>query len=306
MLIFLLVGPRLFLESLHDICSTPVGFYRGAGRGEAGFPEKDVPVTLRHRCVAHTLWLLSVVFCTAAAGDPPRHEIRFAVAAQFPPFQSRNQQGQLVGLNIELGNALCLQLNVRCTWVDQVLVENFPALDAHQFDAIMGIAQTSKRRQWANFTEDLYPFTTRLVARKSSGLLPSVRSLKGKCVGVLVGSNREAFALAQWAPKGVIVKGFWRNDELVRSLVAGDIDATLQGTVEIREALLDSAEGQDFDFLGPAVSGELLGSGVAIAVRKPDTALRNELNGALEQLMHNGEYQRIIQPYRLDAPFPSP
>jgi len=44
-----------------------------------------------------------------------------------------------------------------------------------------------------------------------------------------------------------------------------------------------------------------LGSGVAIAVRKPDIALRNALNRALEQLVQNGEYQRIIQPYRLDT-----
>lgn len=48
----------------------------------------------------------------------------------------------MIGLNIELGNALCQQLNVRCTWVDQVLVENFEDLDARQFDAIMGIAPT--------------------------------------------------------------------------------------------------------------------------------------------------------------------
>jgi len=257
------------------------------------------PVALIHLCVALAL-LLSVD--AVAAADQPRDEIRFAVAAQFPPFQSRNPQGQLVGLNIELGNALCVQLNVRCTWVDQVQVEDFSAVDARHFDAIMGIAPTSKRRRWANFTDLLYPFTTRLVARKTSGLQPSARSLKGKRVGVLLGSNREAFARSKWAPKGVIVKSFWLNDELVRSLVAGDIDATLQGTVEIREALLDTPEGQAFDFLGPPVSAELLGDGVAIAVRKPDTALRQALNRALEQLMHNGEYQRIVQPYRLDAP----
>ena len=165
---------------------------------------------------------------TVAAADPPRREIRFAVAAQFPPFQSRDPQGQLVGLHIELGNALCQQLNVRCTWVDQVLVEDFAALEARQFDAIMGMAPTSERRRRVNFTDHLYPFTTRLVARRTSGLLPTVRSLKGKRVGVLLGSNREAFARAQWAPAGVLIKAFWLNDELVRSLVAGDIDATLQ------------------------------------------------------------------------------
>lgn len=248
------------------------------------------------------LSLLVAVFCTPATGDEPLREIRFAVAAQFPPFQSRNPQGQLVGLNIELGNALCRQLNVRCTWVDQVLVENFPALDARQFDAIMGIAPTPRRHVWVNFTDTLYPFTTRLVARKTSGLMPDVRSLKGKRVGVLLGSNREAFAQSQWAPAGVIIKSFWLNDELTRSLVAGQIDATLQGTVEIRRELLDTAQGQDFDFLGPPVSTELLGNGVAIAVRKFDTSLRNQLNLALAQLKQSGEYQQILQPYHLDEP----
>jgi len=252
-----------------------------------------------HLCVALVL-LLAV---DAVAGiDQPRREIRFAVAAHFPPFQSRNPQGQLVGLNIELGNALCQQLNVRCTWVDQVLVENFKDLDALLFDAIIGIAPTPQRQRWVSFTDNLYPFTTRLVARRSSGLMPTPASLKGKRVGVLLGSNREAFAQSQWAPKGVIIKRFWLNDELVRSLVAGDIDATLQGTVEIRDALLDTPAGQDFDFLGPAVSAELLGHGVAIGLRTTDTALRAELNRALEQLKHNGEYQRILAPYRLEVP----
>ena len=245
--------------------------------------------------------LLLCVFASAVAEEPGRREIRFAVAAQFPPFQSRDPQGQMAGLNIELGNALCQQLNVRCIWVDQVLMENFSALEARQFDAIMGMAPTPGRRRLVSFTDDLYPFTTRLVARKSSSLLPTKQSLKGKRLGVLLKSNREAFALAKWAPAGVIVKSFWLNEDLVRSLVAGDIDATLQGTVEIREALLDTADGQDFDFLGPAVSEQLLGNGVAIALRKPDTALLSDLNRALEQLMHNGEYQRIVQPYRLDG-----
>ena len=257
-----------------------------------------LPVALIHICVALAL-LLSVD--VAAADDLPRSEIRFAVAALFPPFQSRNPQGKLVGLNIDLGNALCQQMNVRCTWVDQVLVENFKALDARKFDAIMGIAPTPIRLRSVNFTDNLYPFTTHLVARRKSGLLPTVRSLKGKRVGVLLGSNREAFALAEWAPEGVIIKSFWLNHELVSSLVAGDIDATLQGTVEIREALLDTPDGEDFDFLGPAVSAPMLGGGVAIAVRKPDTALLQALNSALEQLMQNGEYHRILQPYRLDA-----
>lgn len=260
-------------------------------------------MALKYLCAA-VAFLFSAVD-HAGADDQPRSEIRFAITALSPPFQSRNEQDELVGLNIELGNALCRQLNVRCTWGDQVLMESFPALEARQFDAIMGIASSSKRRQHVSFTNKLYPFTTRLVARKNSGLMPTRQSLKGKRVGVLLGSNREAFARSKWGPAGVIVKSFWLNDELVRSLLAGDIDATLQGPVEIREALLDTAEGENFGFLGPPVSADQLGCGVAIAVRKTDTALRNELNAALEQLIQNGEYRRIVQPYQLDDPLPA-
>ncbi len=256
--------------------------------------------------VVPALLFLAAAVCLPATADEPRRDIRFAVVAQFPPFESRDQHGQLVGLNIELGNAICQQLNTRCTWVDQVLVESFQALEARRFDAIMGIAPTSRRRQWVSFTDNLYPFITRLVARKGSGLVPTVASLRGKRVGVLLGSNREAFARSKWAPAGVVIKSFWLNDELVRSLVAGHIDATLQGTVEIRQALLDTPAGQDFDFLGPAVSAELLGDGVAIAVRKPDIALRNDLNHALERLKQSGEYLRIVQPYNLEEPVVSP
>jgi reactive intermediate/imine deaminase len=264
------------------------------------FQEKDVSMALVQVCAALILSLVSGgFFAQATANDQPRSEIRFAIASQFPPYESRNEQGQLVGLNIELGNALCAQLNVRCTWVDQIFTSSIPALEARRFDAIMGMASTPQRRQLLDFTDDLYPLTTCLVARRYSGLIPTVRSLKGRRVGVLMGSNREAFALAQWAPAGVIVKSFWLNDQLVRSLVAGDIDATLQGSIEIREALLDTPDGQDFAFSGARVEGGQLGSGVAIGLRKADTALRDELNRALEQLKQSGEYQRILQPYRL-------
>ncbi len=238
----------------------------------------------------------------AATSAAPRSEIRFAISPLFPPYESRNAQGQLVGLNIELGNALCAQLDARCTWVDQVFTRSIDALESRRFDAIMGMASTPQRRQLIDFTDDLYPLTTHLVARKYSGLMPTVRALKGKRVGVLTGSNREAFVLAQWAPAGVIIKSFWLNDQLIRSLVAGDIDATLQGTAEIRQELLDTEQGQSFDFVGPPVTGQQMGTAVAIGVRKSDPELRSDLNRALEQLKQSGEYQRILLGYQQAEP----
>jgi lysine/arginine/ornithine transport system substrate-binding protein len=233
----------------------------------------------------------------AHAGEKKHTEIRFGVEALVPPFESRNAQGELVGLNIELGNALCAELDARCVWVDQDYDTNIAALEAGRFDVIMPMSATPLRRQKIDFTENLYPLSNRLVTLKDSGLLPDAQSLKGKRVGVLAGTSREAYAQARWAPAGVIIQSFKLNTELIDSLLAGDINATLQDAIEISSALLDTPQGHAFGFSGPVITDELLGSGVAMGVRKSDPDLRDALNKALERLKQNGKYDPIIKRY---------
>lgn len=232
--------------------------------------------------------------CVSSAPDSP---IRFGVEALVPPFESRNDKDELVGLNIELGNALCAELKTRCVWVDQDYATNIPALEANRFDVIMPMTATPLRRERVDFTESLYPLSSRLVARRGSNLVPDVQSLNGRRVGVLAGTSREAFANTRWATAGVTVRSFQFNDQLIASLLAGEIDATLQDSIEITHALLGQPQGQGFDFAGPALNDPMLGSGVAMAVRKSDTALRQNLNAALERLKQNGQYQAITQRY---------
>ncbi|MHC8399275.1 transporter substrate-binding domain-containing protein [Pseudomonas sp. MDT1-17] len=254
-----------------------------------------------------TLSLLSLVAlttgCMSSAPDP---QIRFGVEALVPPFESRNDKGELVGLNIELGNALCAELKSRCVWVDQDYATNIHALETNRFDVIMPMTATSARRERVDFTDNLYPLSSRLVARKGANLQPQVQSLKGKRVGVLTGTSREAFAKSRWAPAGVTVRSFALNHQLVDSLLAGEIDATLQDSIEITQAFLSLPQGQAFDFAGPPLKDPMLGSGVAMAVRKSDTLLRDNLNVALERLKQNGQYQAITQRYLPPAAPDSP
>lgn len=245
------------------------------------------------------LTLLAGAGCvvTPVAPENPWREIRFGVEADVPPFEYRNAQGELVGLDIELGNALCAELNARCVWVDQPYATNITALQAGSFDAIMPMTATPARREIVDFTNDLYPLESQLVAARGSNLLPTPQSLRGKRVGVLAGTSREAFARARWASQGVTVRSFGLNAELIRSLLAGEIDATLQNTIEIREAFLSTPQGAGFAFAGPTVIDEMLGGGVAIATRKNNPDLTAALNRALQRLKDNGKYAAITGPY---------
>jgi lysine/arginine/ornithine transport system substrate-binding protein len=242
--------------------------------------------------------LLSLLVMTAGCvASAPEPQIRFGIEAIVPPFESRDDTGELVGLNIELGHALCAELNTRCVWIDQDYASNIHALEAGRFDVILPMTATSARKERVDFTNDLYPLSSRLVARKGANLQADAQSLKGKTVGVLAGTSREAFAKARWAPAGVTVRSFDFNQQLIESLLAGRIDATLQDSIEITYALLSQPQGQAFDFSGPALEDPMLGSGVAMALRKTDTQLRHNLNLALERLKQDGRYQAITQRY---------
>lgn len=232
--------------------------------------------------------------CVSSVVEP---SIRFGVEPLVPPFESRNDKGELVGLNIELGNALCTELQKRCVWVDQDYATNIAALEANRFDVIMPMTATAARRERIDFTDNLYPLSNQLVARKGANLHPDVRSLEGKRIGVLAGTSREAFAKERWAPSGVTVRSFQFNDQLIASLLTGEIDATLQDSIEINEALLRHSRGAAFEFAGPPLKDPMLGTGVAMAVRKTDSKLRDDLNAALERLKRNGAYHAITEEY---------
>lgn len=241
--------------------------------------------------------------CVSSAVEPT---LRFGVEPLVPPFESRNDKGELVGLNIELGNALCAGLQKRCVWVDQDYATNIEALEANRFDVIMPMTSTPARRERIDFTDNLYPLSSQLVARKGAGLQPDAQSLKGKRVGVLAGTSREAFAKARWAESGVTVRSFQFNDQLIASLLTGEIDATLQDSIEISHALLSLPQGQAFGFAGAPLKDPMLGTGVAMAVRKSDSLLRDELNAALARLKKSGEYQAITARYLPPAASESP
>src|SRR5699024_1418399 len=64
--------------------------------------------------------------------------IRFGVSPSFPPYESVNSQGQLVGMDIDIGNAICQHLqNIKCKWVKINYAGAIPALNAKKIDAIL-------------------------------------------------------------------------------------------------------------------------------------------------------------------------
>lgn len=245
--------------------------------------------------------LAAVVLGLASSGAMAKdwQTVRFGVDPTSVPFESKAADGKLVGFDIEVGNAVCRSINIKCTWVENNFDGMIPALKAKKFDAILSsMSITEKRKQVIAFSDKVYNAASRVVARKDSGLLPTADALKGKRVGVQQGTIQETYAKQYWEPEGVEVVPYQDQDMVLVDLGSGRLDATFIDAVQADIAFLRTQRGKDFTFVGDEVKDpDTLGSGTAIGLRQEDGDLRDLLNKGLAQIHQDGTYDRIAKAY---------
>lgn len=227
-------------------------------------------------------------------------EIRFGVESSYPPFESKSPSGELVGFDIDMGNAICAKLNAKCVWVENTFDGMIPALQARKFDAInSSMAKNEQRSKVIDFSNKIYAPIEALVVKSGSSLMTTDDSLKGKRVGVLQGSTQETYARKYWSPNGVEVVPYQTQDQSFGDLVAGRIDAVFALAPQAEAGFLKTPQGKDFVFAkGPAVHDPaIFGAGVSIGVRKGDKALLDAINSAVDSLRKDGTYDRIAKKY---------
>jgi lysine/arginine/ornithine transport system substrate-binding protein len=246
-------------------------------------------------------WAVAAMSLVAgvAAADPLT-QITFGVDATYPPFESKAPNGEFQGFDIDLGKAICADLKVKCVFVDQGFDGIIPALEARKFDAILSsMTVTPVRAQQIDFSSEMYNEPTALIAKKGSGLKPTVESLKGKTVGVEAGTIQETYAKTYWQPNGVTVVSYPGQDQVYADLLSGRLDASLQDSVEADYGFIKTPKGAAYMIAGDVKSDpkDVLGSYIAIGLRKDEPELKAKIDGAIATILKNGVYKKIEAKY---------
>jgi lysine/arginine/ornithine transport system substrate-binding protein len=227
-------------------------------------------------------------------------EIKFGVDPTYPPFESTTPSGDFTGFDIDLGRAICSTLHVKCVFVQQGFDGIIPALEARKFDAILSsMTVTPQRAQQIDFSSEMYNEPTSLIAKKGSGLVPTAASLKGKTVGVESGTIQESYANTYWKPAGVNVVSYPGQDQVYADLLSGRLDASLQDSVEADYGFLKTPKGTDYALAGNVTYDpkDVLGSYIAIGIRKDEPKLKASIDLAIAKIIKNGMYKKIESKY---------
>jgi len=257
-----------------------------------------------------SLGLLISLFLTISA---KADKIRIGTEGAYPPWNSKDASGKLIGFEVELAWTLCRYIGQQCEIVEQDWDGMIPALIMRKFDAIMaGMSITAERQKAISFSQGYADEVASLAVMKGSDLegidtseginltkktgavkkdLKTLTSaLAGKTVCTQTATIHQNFLESGDVGK-INVRTYKTQDEVNLDLTSGRCDVGLAAAV----AFTDYAEksGKPVVLVGPTFSGGAFGNGVGVGIRKDDTELLNAFNRAIDKARKNGDISRI-------------
>ena len=232
--------------------------------------------------------ILTVFASLFIIGSVNADQIKIGTEGAYPPWNSKDASGNLIGFEVELANELCAIMKHECTIVEQDWDGMIPALLMRKFDAIMaGMSITDERLKTIDFSQGYADEVASLAVMKGSDLegmetpeginlslggsdvkktLKTLTSaLAGKTVCTQTGTIHQNF-LESGDVGSVNVRTYKTQDEVNLDLTAGRCDVALAAAV----AFVDYADksGEAVVLVGPTLSGGAFGNGVGVGIRK--------------------------------------
>jgi polar amino acid transport system substrate-binding protein len=204
--------------------------------------------------------------------------------------------GKYVGFEVDLADALSKELDRPIEFKQYAFTSLIQGLQRGDIDLAMnGIEVTEDRKALIQFSRPYYIYRLQLVTRRDDERFKSVKDLEGKR-DVKVGTLANTAASRLLEKRGIATELYDDQVSPYRNLALGRIDAVLLDLPIALYVVKKNAElHKKLQFTGePVDPGEY-----AIALRKNDTELAQQIDAALGKLIHNGQLQRIYEKWDL-------
>lgn len=264
---------------------------------------------LRSKSVLLAVLVLAAVFALAAcnAGDATPTApatanlgtVKIGTNAEYPPFESVDEKGAIVGFDIDLVTAIGKAGGFTPEFVNTRWDGIFVALASGEFDAVSSaVTITDERKKTMSFS-DPYFNAGQTIAVKQGSAIAKPEDLAGKKVGVQLGTTGDLWISAK-AEAGEIAAEVVRYDEITLAFQAlgnGDIDAIVNDAPTSADIIKANPE-LAVTLVGEPFTDEFYG----IAVRTERADLLKAINDGLAKIKASGEYDQIYTQWFGAAP----
>jgi len=213
-------------------------------------------------------------------------EIIPGTAVGFPPFEIRNDEGEIDGFDIELLEAIVAETDYEIgEWKNFDFKSLVPSLTSEKIDVIAAAMTINEERdQTIDFTDPYYSADQAILVRAGGNFQPSsLGDLSGRTLGAQKGTTGQA--VTEDEVDGADARGYNSYVLAVQDLENRNLDA-----VVLDKPVAESfAANRNVEIAFIYETGEQYGFGV----RENDDDLTEALNDGLAAVQDSGEFQEI-------------
>jgi len=232
------------------------------------------------------LMMSCVVMLMACGKKEEKTTLTMATNAEFPPYEFYDGD-EIVGIDAEIAAAVAKSMGLELKIEDMAFDSIIAAVSSGKADIGLAAMTVTKSREKNVDFSDTYAKATQVIIVKNGSTVASPDDLEGKKIGVQLGTTGDVYAADI---KDADVERFNKGFEAVQSLTQDKIDAVIIDTEPAKE-FVASAEG--LSILDEAFTEEEY----AIAVKKGNKELLDDINDALQSLQKSGELDKIVAKY---------
>lgn len=207
--------------------------------------------------------------------------------AAFPPYESTDDSGNIVGIDAEIAAAIAEKLGLELQIDDMDFDGALAAPQSGKSDIVMaGVTVNEDRLLTLDFTESYATGVQVVIVPEGSDV--TLDNLGEQQIGTQRGTTGNIYCTDDYGEDHVVAY----DDAIaaVKALNNGQVDCVV----------IDSAPAQELVEANPGLTildTEYVTEDYAIGVAKGNTALLDAVNGALKELMEDGTVQSIIDKY---------
>lgn len=234
------------------------------------------------------LLLVSLLVVLSCSKKEEKDVLYVGTNAEYPPFEYLDENGNVVGFDVELINEISKIIGKKIEIKDMTFDGLIPALEAKTIDILIaGITATESRKKVINFSKPYFESQQAIIVKEDNNTITNFDSLNNTyTVGVVLGYVGDV-ALTE-SKKVDKIERFNRTADTVVALQNGKIDAAIMD-YPIAVGYIKNNEGLK------AIKTDLSIQELCIGFRKEDTKLLEDVNKALDTLKENGKYDELVK-----------
>lgn len=228
---------------------------------------------------------LGVIALTGCSSTPD--VIKMGTNAAFPPYEFKEGE-EFVGIDVEIAEAIAKELGSTLEVVDMEFDSIITAVNQGEVTfGMAGMTVTDERKLEVDFTTSYATGVQSVIVTEDSDIT-SIDDLSEKKIGVQLGTTGDIYATDDYGADFVTQYG--KGADAVIALKGGDVDAVI---IDNEPAKAFVAENEGLKILDTEYAVE----DYAIAVKKGNQELLDDINAALEKLTADGTIDNIIAKY---------